>query len=73
MQIYLDEIKQRKYALEPTCGQFSAALPGVMSLPPPPPPPPQLGVIPVADYSMVLFETTTEIKSILSWSGLSVP
>ena len=28
--------------------------------------PPQLGVIPVADYSMVLFETTTEIKSILS-------
>ena len=61
MQIYLDEIKQRKYALEPTCGQFSAALPGVMSLPPP-----QLGVIPVADYSMVLFETTTEIKSILS-------
>ena len=70
MQIYLDEIKQRKYALEPTCGQFSAALPGVMSLPPPPP---QLGVIPVADYSMVLFETTIEIKSILSWSGLSVP
>ena len=69
MQIYLDEIKQRKYALEPTCGQFSEALPGVMSLPPPP----QLGVIPVADYSMVLFETTTEIKSILSWSGLSVP
>ena len=68
MQIYLDEIKQRKYAVEPTCGQFSAALPGVMS-----PPPPQLGVIPVADYSMVLFETTTEIKSILSWSGLSVP
>lgn len=62
MQIYLDEIKQRKYALEPTCGQFSAALPAVMSLPPPP----QLGVIPVADYSMVLFETTTEIKSILS-------
>lgn len=60
MQIYLDEIKQRKYALEPTCGQFSAALPGVMSLPP------QLGVIPVADYSMVLFEMTTEIKSILS-------
>ena len=71
MQIYLDEIKQRKYALEPTCGQFSAALPGVMSLFPPPPP--QLGIIPVADYSMVLFETTTEIKSILSWSGLSVP
>ena len=70
MQIYLDEIKQRNYALEPTCGQFRAALPGVMSLPPPPP---QLGVIPVADYSMVLFETTTEIKSILSWSGLSVP
>ena len=67
MQIYLDEIKQRKYALEPTCGQFSAALPGVTSLhTPPPPPPPQLGVIPVADYSMVLFETTTEIKSILS-------
>ena len=31
-----------------------------------PPPPPQLGVIPVADYSMVLFETTIEIKSILS-------
>ena len=70
MQIYLDEIKQRKYALEQTCGQFSAALPGVMSLSSPPP---QLGVIPVADYSMVLFETTTEIKSILSWSGLSVP
>lgn len=63
MQIYLDEIKQRKYALEPTCGHFSAALPGVMALSPPPP---QLGVIPVADYSMVLFETTTEIKSILS-------
>lgn len=63
MQIYLDEIKQRKYALEPTCGQFSAALPGVMALFPPPPP---VGVIPVADYSMVLFETTTEIKSILS-------
>ena len=36
MQVYLDEIKQRKYALEPTCGQFSAALPGVMSLSPPP-------------------------------------
>ena len=71
MQIYLDEIKQRKYALEPTCGQFSAALPGVMALFPPPPPP--VGVIPVADYSMVLFETTIEIKSILSWSGLSVP
>lgn len=65
MQIYLDEIKQRKYALEPTCGHFSAALPGVMALFPPPPTP-QLGVIPVADYSMVLFETTTEIKSILS-------
>lgn len=64
MQIYLDEIKQRKYALEPTCGQFSAALPGVMALFPPPPLP--VGVIPVADYSMVLFETTTEIKSILS-------
>lgn len=32
----------------------------------PPPPTPQLCVIPVADYSMVLFETTTEIKSILS-------
>ena len=66
MQIYLDEIKQRKYAQH---AASSVQLYPVSCHSPPP----QLGVIPVADYSMVLFETTIEIKSILSWSGLSVP
>ena len=69
MQIYLDEKNRESMHLS----QHAASSVQLYPVSCHSPPPPQLGVIPVADYSMVLFETTTEIKSILSWSGLSVP